>query len=119
MSSDMLAIATLVVGFILGHFFTRYVASTGVDSLIAELNKKVVEAGDRENESKKRATELDAELAGLNTELKAALEEKGRLQAEATRAEDARKEVEAKTKAELESAARISQLETDLKNERQ
>jgi DNA recombination protein RmuC len=119
MSSDMLAIATLVVGFILGHFFTRYVTSAGVDSLNAELNKKVAEARDRENESKTRITELDARLTGLNAELKTAVEEKGRLQAEATRVEETRKELEAKTKAELESAARIRELETDLKNERQ
>jgi len=83
----MLALATLVVGFILGYIFTRYVASAGVDSLNAELNKKVAEARGREDESKNRAAELDAKLAGLNTELKAALEEKGRLQAEATKAE--------------------------------
>src|SRR6185312_871758 len=73
MSSDMLAIATLVVGFILGHFFTRYVASTGVDSLIAELNKKVAEARDRENKSEGRAADKEAQMKAIEARV-AALE---------------------------------------------
>ena len=73
MSSDMLAIATLVVGFILGYFFTRYVASTGVDSLIAELNKKVAEARDRESKSEGRAADKEAQMKAIEARV-AALE---------------------------------------------
>ena len=73
MSSDTLAIATLVVGFILGYFFTRYVASTGVDSLIAELNKKVAEARDRENRSEGRAADKEAQMKAIEARV-AALE---------------------------------------------
>lgn len=109
----------LLVGISVGYLYSRMASTAGTESLYAELTKKVSEARDRENESKNRISELDAKLAELNAKLNTALEEKGRYQAEAARVEEARKEVETKTKAELENAARISQLEADLKNERQ
>lgn len=113
MSPDMLAIVTLVVGFILGYLFTRSVASTSTDSLNAELNKKVSEARERENESKNRLTELDAKLAGLNAELKTALEDRGRLQSEATRVEEARAALKEK-EAQVEAInARVAALEVE------
>ena len=113
MSSDMLAIVTLIVGFTLGYIFRHFNSSAGSESLNAELNKKAAEAREREEESKKRNAELDDKLAGLNAELKTALEEKGRLQAEATRVDEARAALKEK-EAQVEVInARLNALEVE------
>ena len=105
MSSTMLTILpllTLLLGLWLGYLYSRMASSASSEPLLAELNKKISEARDRETESKNRVTELDAKLAEINAELKTALEEKGRLQSEATRVDEARaalKEKEAQVEA--------------------
>lgn len=122
MSSTLLTILpliTLLLGLWLGYLYSRMASSASSEPLLAELNKKISEARERETESKKHADELDTKLAETNTELKAALEAKGRLQAEATRVDEARKEAREKSAAEREQAARVSTLEAELKNERQ
>ena len=100
----------LLVGMWIGYHIA---SSAGTDSLYAELNKKVSEAREREEESKNRATELDDKLAGLNAELKIALEEKGRLQSEATRVEETRATLREK-ESQIETInARVAALEVE------
>lgn len=115
----VLPLATLLLGLWLGYLYSRMASSASSEPLLAELNKKISEARDRENESKNRAAELDQKLAELNVKLNAAVEEKGRLQADAARLEEARKEAQEKTASEREQAARASALEAELKSERQ
>lgn len=113
MSSTMIAIITLIAGFTLGYLFSRLASSASSESLNAELNKKVGEARERENESKGRVGELDTKLAELNAELKSALEEKGRLQAEATRVEEARTALREKETQVEEMNTRMTALERE------
>lgn len=103
----------LLVGLTMGYLYSRMASTAGTDSLYEELKRRVSEAREHEEESKNRATELDAKLAGLNAELKAALEEKGRLKAEATRVDEIRATLREK-EAQIETInARLAALEVE------
>lgn len=103
----------LLVGISLGYLYSRMASTAGMDSLYAELTRKVAEARDRENEAKNRVTELDAKLAGLNAELRTALEDKGRLQAEAARVGEARSALKEKENQVEAMNARVAALEVE------
>lgn len=113
MSSTMISLLALVLGFTLGYVFSRMASSASSEPLFAEFNKKVGEARERENESRARVAELDTKLAELNAELKTALEEKGRLQAEATRVEEARSALKEKEGQVEEMNLRLTTLERE------
>lgn len=113
MSSTMISLLALILGFTLGYVFSRMASSASSEPLYAEINKKVSEARERENESKARVAEVDAKLAELNAELKTALEEKGRLQAEAARVEEARTALKEKEAQVEEMGARMTGLERE------
>lgn len=113
MSSTMISLLALILGFTLGYVFSRMASSASSEPLYAEINKKVSEARERENDSKARVAEVDAKLAELNAELKTALEEKGRLQAEAARVEEARTALKEKEAQVEEMGARMTGLERE------
>lgn len=66
------------------------IAAAEHDARQAELRKQIVEAREREDDSKVRATEAERKFSELAAELKTALEEKGKFQNEATRVEEAK-----------------------------
>jgi DNA recombination protein RmuC len=88
-------------------------AKADFDARQQELRKSIIEARERENEAKTKATESEKRYSEIAAELKVALEEKGQFQNEATRVDETKATL-LERDAQIQSLnARITELERE------